>query len=146
MMPKKLVLPSSSSPSTERAKAFRDRLEKTSVTRWEIFANEATKNRVRDIARLENLTAGVAAEALLELGIEAYVAGMASSASVPLTKSAGTASKQAGGHQSALKWISSKSLGSYSTRSSPSTSTSTSTSHSSAALRDFFVRVKSKRP
>ena len=67
-MPKKLVLPSSSSPSTERAKAFRDRLEQTSVTRWEIFASEATKNRVRDIARLENLTAGVAAEALLELG------------------------------------------------------------------------------
>lgn len=62
----------SSSTSTKRATAFRDRLGGQGIKRWEIFASEQTRASVREIAAAENLSAGVAAEALLSLGIEAY--------------------------------------------------------------------------
>ena len=57
---------------TKRAKAFRERLGSSDLSRWEIYTSESTKNKVREIAKAEGLTAGVAAEALLRLGIDAY--------------------------------------------------------------------------
>ena len=57
---------------TKRAKAFRERLGSSDLSRWEIYTSESTKNKVRAIAKVEGLTAGVAAEALLRLGIDAY--------------------------------------------------------------------------
>lgn len=61
-------------PSTERTKAFRKKLQESpaALTRWEIVASSETKARVRTISAIEGLTAGVAAEALIGLGIEAY--------------------------------------------------------------------------
>lgn len=59
-------------PSTERAQAFRKRLAEGSMTRWEIMGSEKTRDQVRAIAKIEGLSAGLAAEALLSLGIEAY--------------------------------------------------------------------------
>ena len=143
-MSKKPILEPSGSLSTDRARAFRDRLEQTSVTRWEIFVSEVTKDRVREIARLENLTAGVAAEALLELGVEAYVAGTVSSASVPLAKSVSTSRTLGNESQPTVK-APSKPLVSYSSRSSSEASSNGQEHASSAALRSFFARAKSKR-
>ena len=143
-MSKKLLSQSANSPSTDRARAFRDRLEQTSLTRWEIFVTEVTKSRVREIARLENLTAGVAAEALLELGVEAYVAGMASSPSASVGKSASTTCKLATESRDVLEPMSSKPLGAYSSRSGPSGSYSTGQREQAAPLRAFFARAKSK--
>ena len=57
---------------TKRAKAFRERLGSSDLSRWEIYTSEFIKNEVRSIAKSEGLTSGVAAEALLRLGIDAY--------------------------------------------------------------------------
>jgi len=59
--------------ATKRAKLFRERHALTDVKRWEIYTTEAIKSEVRDIAKQEGLSAGVAAEALLRLGIETYL-------------------------------------------------------------------------
>lgn len=63
----------SSSNSTARASTFRDRLALVDLKRWEIYVSEDTKNQVRSIAKDEQLTAGIAAESLLVLGIESYI-------------------------------------------------------------------------
>lgn len=62
----------SKAPSTERAEAFRKRLAEGSMTRWEIMASDKTRAEVRAIARIEGMSPGLAAEALLSLGVEAY--------------------------------------------------------------------------
>ena len=61
------------SGATKRAKQLRERLASTDVKRWEIFTTEAIKSKVREIANKEALSVGVAAEALLRLGIETYL-------------------------------------------------------------------------
>lgn len=74
---------------TKRAKAFRERLGSSDLSRWEIYTSESTKNKVRAIAKVEGLTAGVAAEALLRLGIDAYRAA-GSAAKAPVVKKQST--------------------------------------------------------
>lgn len=65
-------------PSTDRSKAFRKKLQESpaALERWEIVASRDTKARVRAISLVEGLTPGVAAEALLGLGIEAYASSL----------------------------------------------------------------------
>ena len=67
------VKPVSDVGRTRRAKEFRERQALTDVKRWEIYTTDAIKSEVRDIAKQEGLSAGVAAEALLRLGIETYL-------------------------------------------------------------------------
>ena len=71
---------------TKRAKAFRERLGSSDLSRWEIYTSESTKNEVRVIAKAEGLTAGVAAEALLRLGIDAYRAAGSATKTPAVTK------------------------------------------------------------
>lgn len=68
---------SSSSPvkkSTKRAQAFRNRLASNKLKRWEVVTTPETISAVRQIATREGMTTSVAGEALLKLGIEAYLA------------------------------------------------------------------------
>lgn len=51
---------------------FRERLANENLKRFEIYASDVTRKDIRDIATQEGITSGVAAEALLKLGIERY--------------------------------------------------------------------------
>lgn len=59
-------------PKTKRVKNFRERLADASLSRYEIYASDDTKKAIREIAKAEELSTGVAAEALIQLGIEQY--------------------------------------------------------------------------
>lgn len=61
-----------SSKSTERAKQFRQRLASDQLRRWEIFVSDKTREEVKDIAKIEDLSPGIAAQSLLALGVETY--------------------------------------------------------------------------
>lgn len=65
-------MPPSDHPDTARVQLFRDKLAEADLTRYEIYASSQTKADIRDIARQEGLSTGVAAEALLKLGIAQY--------------------------------------------------------------------------
>ena len=174
-MPKPPIKPTSSSaPSSERAKAFRDRLDQMELTRWEIVASEETRLKVRSIASDEGLTAGVAAEALLQLGIEAYDAlqrptwvdvqeqGLgepsidrafrpALRAPAPPTPAAAMPAPLADLPVAGTPVVlSAKSLASYTTRSQPGPARSGSTpapggAKASAPLQGFFDRAKQRK-
>lgn len=115
---------------TKRAKAFRERLGSSDLNRWEIYTSESIKNQVRGIAKSEGLSSGVAAEALLRLGIEAYRATEnSSSATAPASNLVGIRSAVRGVKktsvqapvdkmqlESSAKRDSSKPLSSYSSR------------------------------
>ena len=58
---------------TSRTRAYRDRLVKDDLSRFEICTTARIKEQVRKIAQQEGLTKGVAAEALLALGIASYL-------------------------------------------------------------------------
>lgn len=60
--------------STERTKEFRAKLAASDTKRWELLTTSAISKEVRRIAKSEGMTASVAAEALLNLGIETYLA------------------------------------------------------------------------
>jgi hypothetical protein len=167
-MPKLPFKPSISAPSSERAKAFRDRLGEMELTRWEIVASEETKLKVRTIANAEGLTSGVAAEALLQLGIEAYDAlrrPVASAAlATPPSDSAQGIKKRAFAlsreaqepgmaamPQQVPVVLSAKSLAAYTTRSQPgqggrSAPPSSEDRKAAAPLQGFFDRAKQRKP
>lgn len=55
-----------------RVSIFREKLAESDLSRYEIYASSATKKSVREIAKIENISPGVAAEALLQYAINAY--------------------------------------------------------------------------
>lgn len=73
----------------EKRQQARDRLERfrgqqgaSQHSRYEILATEETKAVVREIAKAENLTPAVAAEALLNMGIDLYLQQAASATGI----------------------------------------------------------------
>jgi hypothetical protein len=61
--------------STPRTKNFRDKKASAGLQRLDIYTSEEIKSQVREVAKKEGKTAGIAAESLLALGIEAYLQG-----------------------------------------------------------------------
>lgn len=61
--------------STPRTKAYRAQKASDGLQRLDIYTSKAIKLRVREIAKKERITAGIAAESLLALGLEAYLKG-----------------------------------------------------------------------
>lgn len=143
--------------NTKRSKAFRDRLAETSLTRWEIVASEETKDNVRKIARIEGLTPGVAADALLGLGIEAYLntpGAQAQAEGVPATTFAsnitpiGAITPSASSLRSVAAPLASKSLAAYSSRPGVNANSPGLPSPAAAAaksLQGFFDRAKNRK-
>lgn len=70
---------------TRRAKEFRVRLAASDIKRWEVYTTDGVKKRVRGIAASEGLSAGVACEALLNLGIATYLSRKLASSTSPST-------------------------------------------------------------
>lgn len=58
----------------QRVLDYRDRLKSSpdELSRWEIVASDHTRSEVKRIARENNISPGVAADAILGLGLEAY--------------------------------------------------------------------------
>lgn len=56
----------------DRVSQFRDKLRTDNLRRYEIYLSDSTRAEIKQIAHLEGVTAGVAAESLLKLGIERY--------------------------------------------------------------------------
>lgn len=58
----------------QRVLDYRDRLKSSpdELSRWEIVASDHTRSEVKRIAKENNISPGVAADALLGLGLEAY--------------------------------------------------------------------------
>lgn len=61
--------------STPRTKNFRDKKTAAGLQRLDIYTSAEIKTQVREIGKKEKISAGVAAESLLFLGIEAYLKG-----------------------------------------------------------------------
>jgi hypothetical protein len=63
---------SSTSATYGRVSSFREKLATEGLKRYEVYVSDKTKKSIKSIARQEEISTGVAAEALLKLGIEAY--------------------------------------------------------------------------
>ena len=63
---------SSSDPANLRVSNFRDKLASEDLKRYELYISSSTRSAIKEIAKLEHLSSGVAAEALIKLGIESY--------------------------------------------------------------------------
>lgn len=71
-MKKDPVPPPNLRTGTDRAADFRDKLAAEGLKRYELYVSDATRREIKEIAAREGVTTGVAAEALLKLGIESY--------------------------------------------------------------------------
>ncbi len=56
----------------ERVSSFRQKLATEDLNRYEVYISRATRQGIKDIAVIEGISAGIAGEALLKLGIESY--------------------------------------------------------------------------
>lgn len=54
--------------------SFRKKLAAVDLTRHEVYIDDALRSQLRDVAKLENMTRGMAGEALMRLGAQAYLA------------------------------------------------------------------------
>ena len=60
------------SAKEDRVSEFRSKLAGSDLTRYEIYITSGLKKDIKGIAKEEGLSTGVAAEALLKLGVEQY--------------------------------------------------------------------------
>lgn len=61
------------SGQTRRTVEFRERKALENTTRWEIYTPQSVRDKVREIAKKDRISMGVAAVTLLKLGLEAYL-------------------------------------------------------------------------
>jgi hypothetical protein len=99
----KNVLPNATTPVVEsgyeRVSTFRQKLATDDLKRYEVYVSSTTRQGIKDIAALEGISAGVAGEALLKLGIESYhkqsASFLPSAAAVPAAQASALRSIQA---------------------------------------------------
>lgn len=66
------IATSASESASVRVSNFRGKLATEDLKRYELYVSSQTRSDIKHIAKIEGLSSGVAAEALIKLGIESY--------------------------------------------------------------------------